>query len=842
MEFVNTTFINNSLSQHSYKGIIKLNKVFATFSNCHFMRSLGTALQATESVVSLFKEIYFINNTGKEGGGISLTNSRLKLNYNSTTIFINNRADYGGGLFATPAQFENPLQIGSSNVLRKCNLCTLSLATYNLTELNNITVKFANNTSKYSGDSVFYGAFSNCCAMITKKCKHCDKYAFIKTDLASIFSVASKTKADISSIARSLRACEGKNKSIETFPGAAFNVSVRTKGEYTETAAVTVKVKLCHTINRKSQGVYTCGHDHPNELHYGAGKQVVTSQCSNLTFSVQSLQKKVYLELGISRLLGEIFSVTFYDRKYLSMQTEINLLPCPVGYWLESSAREIPTCKCIEYLSRQGINCNINQGGTILRPRRFWIGFHKSHPSIITLNKHCPFDYCKPSDSFLSLSSPNEQCNNNRTGVLCGACRKNLSLVLGTSRCKECFNVHLLLIIPFGLAGVALVVLLLKCNLTVSVGHINGIIFYANIVHVNKALLFKNENHFYEIFTTFIAWLNLDLGIETCFFKNMDTYSKVWLQFVFPVYLWVMIGFIVIVAHYSSRGGRLIGSNSVPVLATLFFLSYAKLLRTIIAAVSFTFIEFEDGSYITVWLHDANVRYLSPIHSALFCVAILFTLGYIIPLTFLFLLSPCLQSRSHKKAFKWVNRIKPFLDANQGPYSAKFRWWSGLLLILRIILYSIFSANYDNDPSMTFLWITLLLFPVSMFCLTKQRVYRHKLANYLESASLLNIVILSAANWFSATTEYYKWQAIGDYASCISIAFSMVLFILVVIYQLALKFHLLAFFSRKEVNKLYRAPSQNTLQENLKGDTAPTSSVVELKQRDFLREPLLDNQ
>ena len=114
---------------------------------------------------------------------------------------------------------------------------------------------------------------------------------------------------------------------------------------------------------------------------------------------------------------------------------------------------------------------------------------------------------------------------------------------------------YLLLIIPFALAGVALVVLLLKCNLTVSVGHINGIIFYANIVQVNKALLFPNQGTAYLIFSTFIAWLNLDLGIETCFFEHMDSYTKVWLQFVFPVYLWIIIGFIIVLANYSHRLG-----------------------------------------------------------------------------------------------------------------------------------------------------------------------------------------------------------------------------------------------------------------------------------------------
>ncbi len=186
----------------------------------------------------------------------------------------------------------------------------------------------------------------------------------------------------------------------------------------------------------------------------------------------------------------------------------------------------------------------------------------------------------------------------------------NLSIVLGTSNCKECTNLYLILIIPFALAGIALVALLLKCNLTVASGHINGIIFYANIVHINKPLLFSTPtNAATEIFSTFIAWLNLDFSIETCFFENMDAYGKVWLQFVFPVYLWTIVGATILLAKFSSPVSGLIGNNSVPVLATLFIFSYAKLLRNIIAAVSFTYIEFEDGSYSTVWLQDGNLEY-----------------------------------------------------------------------------------------------------------------------------------------------------------------------------------------------------------------------------------------
>ena len=522
-----------------------------------------------------------------------------------------------------------------------------------------------------------------------------------------------------------------------------------------------------------------------------------------------------------------------YNRKYTSVVAEINILPCPLGYHLPINQK--PNCECDEYLLRLGVECDINKGGKVLRPKGLWLGYQSNTTAA---SKYCPFDYCIPTESFVSLSSPDEQqCQNRRSGASCGQCRRNLSLVLGTSNCEKCSNLYLLLIIPFAFAGVALVVLLLKCNLTMSVGHINGLIFYANVVHVNKSLLFQSERPGYRILTIFIAWLNLDLGIETCFFDGMDAYSKVWLQFVFPVYLWVMVGLIVVLAHYSSRAGRLIGSNSVPVLATLFILSYAKLLRTIIAAVSFTFIVFEDGSpHSTVWLWDANVEYFSGKHSALFFVAILFTVGYIVPLNMLLFFSPLLQSKSHKKAFKWVNKLKPFLDANQGPYSDKFRWWSGLLLIVRVILYSIYASNFNNDAAMSFFWTAVIVGPLSVFYLTKHTVYRYKLANYLESASLLNIVVLCLVNWLSATTVYKKWRVTGDYATCLSISFSFILFALILLQQVVKKLHLHKFLSRKDRNE-----DTSPISDHEMTVRAPTTSLVEVNRSGHLLESLLDN-
>ena len=637
-KFINTTFINNRLNQDSYKGIIGIEYVFVSFSDCLFSNSVGSALQANNSVISLLNANYFVNNSGKLGGGLSLINSRLHLNENSMTSFSNNAADYGGGLFAIRDYVESRMNDKWGNPL-----CVLSLKLYDLNKLR-LTVYFSNNTAQISGDSVFCGPklFSHCsvspdCSVRKNKCDG-NGFAFVRKRLTSLFRFASRSVFELTTFPNNLLICntngnDSNKAAVHTYPGANFNISFRTEGEYLPQTPVILTAKLCNNLGRS-----LCINDFQSEYPYGADQQLATYQCTNITYKVHSLQRKVYLKIRVSRLQEEKFStVSFYNKRNISATVEINIRPCPLGYHILD---EKPNCECDEYLLRLGIKCDINKGGKVLRPKGLWIGYQFS---TFVASKYCPFDYCVPAEHYISLSLPDEQCKYSRSGNMCGQCGRNLSLVFGSSNCIECSNLYLLLIIPFALAGVALVVLLLKCNLTVSVGHINGLIFYANIVHVNKALLFQNEQPVYRILTTFIAWLNLDLGIETCFFEGMDTYSKVWLQFVFPVYLWVMVGLIVILAHYSSRAGRLIGSNSVSVLATLLLLSFAKLLRTIIAAVSFTFIEFEDDSPdVTVWLWDADVQYFSKKHIVLFFASVIFTMGYTIPdyTVFIFSLFP----------------------------------------------------------------------------------------------------------------------------------------------------------------------------------------------------------
>ena len=295
---------------------------------------------------------------------------------------------------------------------------------------------------------------------------------------------------------------------------------------------------------------------------------------------------------GVFRLAGYVEGSLRNTPVYVLVQ----MLDCPPGFTLTDQQR----CDCDETILTNHLSCNISDQ-TVHRHGNIWVNasFNENTSNGVIVHKHCPFEYCKPEQLDVNLTHPDTQCAFHHYGTLCGACKPNYSLALGGSQCLpkcKCSNKYLLLLIAFILAGFALVFFIKILNLTVSQGTINGLIFYANIVAANLSIFFPAQhNNFVSFLSVFISWLNLDLGIETCFIKGLDGYWKKWLQFAFPFYLWAIAGAIILVSHYSIRATKIFGEKSVSVLATLLLLSYAKLLRSIIIIFSFTTIEHSDN-------------------------------------------------------------------------------------------------------------------------------------------------------------------------------------------------------------------------------------------------------
>ena len=199
------------------------------------------------------------------------------------------------------------------------------------------------------------------------------------------------------------------------------------------------------------------------------------------------------------------------DSKY------VHLLPCPVGFTLQDGK-----CDCDPILPAIIDECYIDHSA-IRRPANTWITAHTQANSTEYLISDCPMEFCLSYSSNVNLLYPDLQCQYNRTGILCSQCQHHLSMAFGSSRCMKCINLHILITIIVIVAGIVLVTSLYILNFTVTIGTINGIIFYANVVSINDSVFFANDRLFKPL-RVFISFTNLDLGIETCFYNGMDNY------------------------------------------------------------------------------------------------------------------------------------------------------------------------------------------------------------------------------------------------------------------------------------------------------------------------------
>ena len=611
----------------------------------------------------------FTGNTAARGGGEYLVDSFDFLSHNTViTMHSNNATEYGGAVYVEDSDpFSYCLRLPYKLVLVGCFfqvygaielphdafelLPSLAAFAAAIRASLNIHSYFYNNHAGISGSAVYGGSIDNCTVHI--EYSDSGRYSLFDPSIDVLNMELQQEPNSISSDPLQVCMCEDGIVNCSTlefirqvYPGEQFHFPVVATGQRDGVVPAVVRAFFSDSDGNTSLAQFQA-------------TQNVKADCTDLYYQIRSsvlvVNKTAKLVLYADGPCGTDGNI---------LKISLQLFPCPSGFSLNSSEM---ICGCEPRLQKYTTACNITERA-LAREGEFWVGYDNYSQALI-LHPHCPFDYCKPATDHISfpLSNSDFQCANSRSGLLCGECKSGLSLALGSSKCTQCSNLHLLLLFPFALAGIALVLFLLICKLTVATGTINGLIFYANIVMVNRAIFFPPNQT--NILTVFMAWLNLDLGIETCFFDGMDAYAKTWLQFIFPLYIWSLVGLIIIASYYSSRIGRLFGSNPVAVLATLFLLSYAKLLRTIIASLFCTFLDYPNDVQVAVWLYDGNIRYLHGKHIALFLVALLTLLIFFLPYTLLLTVGQWLQAKSNRRCLHWINtpKIKPFLDAYHAP-------------------------------------------------------------------------------------------------------------------------------------------------------------------------------
>ena len=745
-------------------------------SGCNVTRNNISAIKVYASTLETSGEVKISDNRAIAGTAFILVqNSILKLTESAHFQITNNHALNTGGVFHVTSDLHyDVLHVKPGvKILVTNNSCFFN--TEGSRSQSRFT--FVNNSAGKGGDilyggHVFYGFDGDWnCLLSFKNISNISQsgLSLITSDPSRVCLCNGSRQPDCLIIA------DPTPHSI--YPGQSINISAVVVGEEFGTVSGSVYAQFLQKL----------GDDYSPQLGTEQEIQDITQEkCSHINYTIYSpgdMSEAVLILTTDSRRVSQFVTYTDFEEytkwalerfynvndvsslnplKYGHSPVYVNLsfLPCPTGFML--TTKPPFKCDCNHLLQElQGVKCYI-QDQTIGRSGLIWLGPLKEGNGTVVASEYCSFDYCNKGDSNVALNDPDSQCNYNHSGTLCGGCQPGLSLALGSAQCLQCSNKYLALLIPFALAGPALVFFVKILDLTISQGTVNGLIFYANIVKANDYMLFSQRQT--NPLTLFITWSNLDLGVETCFFHGLSAYTKTWLQFVFPLYIWSIAGLIIILAKYSDQVAKVMGNNSVPVLATIILLSYAKLFRTIITALSYTMLYSSQG-HKAVWSADGNVDYLGLKHAPLFAVAVAALLFLWLPYTLLLFLGQWLHRCNCRLIEHTLMKTKPFLDAHYGPLKGKHHYWFGALLLARAVILLMSALIPTNHAVVVNFSTSICAVVLIYFGLI---VYRSITVAMYDTFFFMNLALLGLTSFF--TTAVGRDQTVAVYV-LIGVAF-----------------------------------------------------------------------
>ncbi len=724
-----------------FGGGIRLGRTKLSASSCNFFGHfalVGGVIFSAESALFLNNYSSYNNSATGSGGSIAAINSFIRFTGNS--YFDRDSAVRGGAIYI-------------QDTINDCSSTYCSISWH-----KNASINFRNTFARKNG-SMIYGGMMDRCHKIQKG-----------NSLSSLSF--NNMPYDINSngiTSNPLRICQCENNTINCELRSDNRIVTPGKTFYIQ---VTCLDQMKQTIPCVVRGEYQ------NEaVHLGQGQSLrYPNGCTILPFSAYSADART----SVLKLTGGICNSEDLNDLEGVLNFNVVINACPTGFEIVKLQ-----CQCdqrLKVLFKTVLRCDIESNTIIID--QGWISYDGRYLKASTV---CPLSYCLQENKSISLQNADKQCNHNRSGVLCGQCISNLSVTLGSWQCSDCSNQSrynfIWLVVSIALAGVALIVFLFLTKMTVSSGTLNGLIFYANVISFS-GLLDGQGNSIHPIFRTTLSWINLDSGIQVCFYHGMDVYQKTWLQFIFPFYILLLVIAIIILCHYSPKIMKLLGMRNIEILATLFLLSYTKLLKTISVVFSAINISVGDSNDTSdpltlqrVWVYDGNIDYLSDKHLPLFIAALLILLFVFLPFTLLLVFGQYLIYLPNRKGLQWIHSTVVFsiLDAYHAPYTRYHRYWTGLGLMVRCCLFTIFSTSYDIQKNLFWLNLSLIILLCyrQMFC---SKIYRHNFCDILELYYLMNAAALSAILWYSDS----------KYAFTVSVVLALMGFFITVIYHVSL--------------------------------------------------------
>ena len=610
----------------------------------------------------------------------------------------------------------------------------------------NASINIVNNNAEIGYD--IYGGDLEKCLLLCWDVETTKAYnMFIKTDDRNDSSKITSNAETFCFCVDERENCSMRNITVSAYPGQLFSAHVVPVGQLNGTTGsngLTIGYPDINDFRVKITDV---------NIHLEKSCVKVNFTMRKTKFNPQTATNGIFFYLHVDGVLDRFYWKYIY----------VNVMPCPPFLFFNKTSG---VCECVTVL-KEYCNASTNHNGLVRRPAASYIGYILNCTYVY---HYCPIDHCGSSALYINASEQDNQCVHNRKGIMCAECKDGFSKMIGSSHCVKCSNVHLLVILLIALIGIGLVWFISFFNLTVSNGMINGIIFYANIVKVNRDILYPSLSEG-NVFSLIIDWINLDYGFETCLFNGMTEFHKALLQLTFPIYLWILSMLAIYLTRHYRIMGRILGKHSTPALATVILLSFTKLLNIVTKIFSPIKIKRQCGDgdidYNLKWFSDASISFENPEHIVLLVIAVFMTVFCILPYTLLLVSSPFLHRLNQYRVMRWVARLKPFLDAYEGPYNGSKRYWTGFLLVVRISLMFAFALNIYGYNQFQLFIIAITSIVLNFLTIRGNGIYHLKALNYLESLSIFNLAVYSVVVQYLITLEEKKGLKADKYVSSI---------------------------------------------------------------------------
>ena len=838
------TLVSNNTAEVSGGGIYLYQSDVKFHYNCEFSHNKATEKGggiyaiASNIVTEMdfqgghIRYLSFLTNSARLGGAMYMEqNSKFDLfdvgfitQY--VVTFSSNKAIYGGAIYV------DDNTVGSRACESKYYYTHSSetecfLLAHPRESDHTLFVNFINNIAKKAGPAIFGGLLDRCTVDLypydSNDHKPLSGFDFLSEISSVHLSRISSHPVRICYCSNNLPNCASDISSVALQRGDKVHLSLSIVDQVNDSINGTMYVVASSTVrafdlSRQSYKVSnssTCTH--------------VTVQLSFYSDQLTLYPKGPCNNTGISQKV---------------LMIEYSECICPIGFsYVEND--ESCKCECDPDLTMFNIKNCVFEMKSIVRENNIWIGYvNTSTYSGYLFYPNCPFDYCLPGTPSISinLNIPNgsdAQCAQHRTGILCGRCKPGYSMSLGGTVCLSCPKkwpgLLVANILAQALTGVILVALILILNTTVAIGTFNGLLFYANVVAANKNnfMPFSRPN----VLTIFISFLNLDLGIDRCHIQGMDAYTNAWVSLIYPTYIISLVILVIIISQHSTLFTKIITrGNPVAALATLILVSYTKILHAIIKMLSFAVIQYPDGSTQVAWLTDASVKYFQGKHIPLFLTAVVILFLGIVYTVLLFFWQWLLKAPQKMILLSWTRNTKlnSFMDAYLAPYTLKYRYWTGLLLFARVVLYLLSAVNMSNDPSFNLLAIGVIIGCLILLQLYfRTRIYKNKYIDAFENTTYMNLLLFVITSYYSINYKHTQRQV-----ACTSTGVAFVMFLGAFLYHILVRLYHVrcigrAMRSLKQKLKQRRRRYDNDLQVNLIENTEnhiniPTSTVVSL--------------